>query len=551
MHSESHNGINFCLYVRKSSEPKDRQILSIESQINELQAYARHYGIHIVKVFKDAASALKRNNRPGFESMLDSIEKGEIDGILTWKPDRLARNMIEGGLLVDLLQRSVIKIILTPNRTYKPTDNILPLTIEMGMANQYSLDLSSNIKRGNRTKISKGGFCALAPMGYLNDRLNKTIVPDPERFKIVKRLFEMYLTGQYSLKAICVLSKSLGLKSRKGKKVLSPSSLHKIFTNPFYYGLVRQGGHESIGIHKPMIRKSQFEQIQSLLSIFTKKPECGYDFPYTCLFNCGACGRTITTEEKYRYNCPQCNAKQSAKNPKVCACGFKLNPKEIKKIRKYQYYHCSGARECRQESLRKEELESKLIKKLSEFEVNQDFVDWAKRWMDYLEDILDQSCQIEKENIETSKRKLESKIQRLTDMRIEGELDKSEFIKKKSEYNGQLMDLIEGIDSDHSHRIESLKSEYSFLESLTFHFDKSQNHRKDEIIRRLLSNPILHAGKVHTKAKKHYLYLPDFKRHHFGAIEPPKNLSTKGLKGDVKDCFQKWYTTFDDYRTPD
>ena len=90
--------------------------------------------------------------------MLDAIENGEVDGIITWKADRLSRNLPKGGIIVLLLQQGIIKEILTPTTQFLPSDNMLLLTIEMGMANQYSLDLSRNIKRGNKTKLEQGGF---------------------------------------------------------------------------------------------------------------------------------------------------------------------------------------------------------------------------------------------------------------------------------------------------------------------------------------------------------------------------------------------------------
>ena len=64
---------------------------------------------------------------------------------------------------------------------------MLTLIIEMGMANQYSLDLSKNVKRGNKTKIEKGGFCGKAPLGNKNCKETKSVIKEPLMFDKVKQ----------------------------------------------------------------------------------------------------------------------------------------------------------------------------------------------------------------------------------------------------------------------------------------------------------------------------------------------------------------------------
>ena len=194
-------------------------MLSIESQSSEMIIYAGGEKIKIARIFSDEASAHKPNNRSGFAEMINAINNGEIDAILVWKADRLARNMIEGGQIIHLLQNGVLKLIQTRYTRFQPNDNMLPLTIELGMSNQYSLDLSKNVKRGNKTKVANGGCCGLAPGGYENDTINKTIIPDPERFHLVRKMWDLYLTESYSLKQICdIANEDWGYTTIKRKK---------------------------------------------------------------------------------------------------------------------------------------------------------------------------------------------------------------------------------------------------------------------------------------------------------------------------------------------
>ena len=79
--TNDNTGIRFCLYVRKSSDRVDRQILSIESQINELKALAKERSLQIVKIYEDSASAHKRNNRPAFNEITPSLFINDDRGI--------------------------------------------------------------------------------------------------------------------------------------------------------------------------------------------------------------------------------------------------------------------------------------------------------------------------------------------------------------------------------------------------------------------------------------------------------------------------------------
>ena len=129
--------IKYFLYARKSSESEDRQIQSIDDQVNRLKELSDNFGLKIEKIYTEAKSAKKPNNRPVSEEMMKQIENGEASGILCWQINRLSRNPIDSGKLSWLLQQNVLKAIQTIDRQHLPSDNVLLFNVESGMANQY------------------------------------------------------------------------------------------------------------------------------------------------------------------------------------------------------------------------------------------------------------------------------------------------------------------------------------------------------------------------------------------------------------------------------
>jgi site-specific DNA recombinase len=89
MNNES---LKYFIYVRKSSEGKDRQALSHEGQLEEIQKIVEREGLFVVDTFRESKSAHMPDNRPLFDEMLRRIRRGEANGIIAWHTNRLSRN---------------------------------------------------------------------------------------------------------------------------------------------------------------------------------------------------------------------------------------------------------------------------------------------------------------------------------------------------------------------------------------------------------------------------------------------------------------------------
>ncbi len=549
----SHKHIKFALYARKSQEDKDRQMLSIESQLREMKDYANKEGIKIHKTFIDSGSAHKVNNRPQFIEMMEAIQKGEIDGILVWKSDRLARNMIEGGQIIYLLQNSIVKVIQTQHQRYLPSDNTLPLTIDLGMSNQFSIDLSRNIKRGNKTKTENGGWCSVAPHGYLNDRVSKTVVIDQNRYNTVRKIWDYYLTGSYSLNEICkIADKEWNFQTirrkKSGGKPLSVSSLHKILTNPFYYGLVRNGDIESWGQHKRMVTKHEFEEVQRLLRRSGKSKPEKYQFSFTGCMKCGECGSSITAEEKVKYFCPKCSCPQTSKNPHPCKkCGFKITDKIIESANWYTYYRCTKKKNknCTQKCIRERDLEPQIMEVLDDLEIDKDFEQWAIRWLRYIHQENAKVSESELKILQKSLAQAHTRKQNLLTMRMDNEISQSEYEETKRAIEGeetQWKDQIAKSMNKSNKDLKEAEDEFNFIEGILKRFQNGTIQEKKFIFSKIGSNLILEDKKLALDLKKEYLLMNQLKQYAPNRLEPPETLCSKEFLADSECKYPMWYT---------
>jgi DNA invertase Pin-like site-specific DNA recombinase len=223
--------MRYIIYARKSSESEEHQVLSIEAQLAELKEFAAKEKLEIVASLCEAKTA-KEPGRTKFAEMLSMIERGKADGILSWHPDRLARNSIDGGKIIYLLDTGKIKDLKFPTFWFENTpQGKFMLQIAFGQSKYYVDNLSENIKRGHRAKLRKGIWPGFAPLGYLNNHKTRDIDVDEEKAPLIKKAFELYSTGKYTLKQIAKILKDLGLRSYKGN--VSSDYFKTLFTTEY------------------------------------------------------------------------------------------------------------------------------------------------------------------------------------------------------------------------------------------------------------------------------------------------------------------------------
>ncbi len=294
--------LKYVLYVRKSTDDPQRQIRSIDDQVFECMELASRLGLNVVnknKPLVETKSAKKPDQRPIFRQMLIDLKKGVYDGILAWNPDRLSRNMREGGEIIDMVDEDQIKDLKFVTHTFsKDANGKMLLGMAFVLSKQYSDDLSQKVTRGVRRSFAEGKT-PTPKHGYTKDE-NGLYRPDGHKFELMVKAWELRTEGT-SLEEISEFLNKNGYsrKTKTGKTILMAKQiLTDVFKDPFYYGiLVMQKTGQKVDLRdiynfQPAITEEIYDKVQSLSyrRIKPTKPHKTAFYPLRMLLRCSFCG---------------------------------------------------------------------------------------------------------------------------------------------------------------------------------------------------------------------------------------------------------------------
>ena len=468
--------MEYILYARKSSEDDERQIQSITDQQSVLRKLAQQLDLEISMELVEAHSAKEPGTRPIFSQMVKLIERGKAKGILCWNISRLFRNPVDQGTIAWLLQTGVLESIRTNDREYLPTDNVLMLAFEGGMATQYVIDLSKSVKRGLHEKALRGWLPGKARPGYLNVQeqtngiLMAVIRPDPNGFVLMRRAWDLMLTGAYTVSEVREKLAQWGYRTPKSKvlggKPIALSALYYALGDPMYYGWFRYNGELHKGNHQPMVTKEEFDHVQTVLGRKSDKPTHSnkHDFAFTGLIRCGICGCQVTATRKIKYY------------------------KTTNRTCEYVYYHCNGYKQCPKISITEREIEDRLRRLLARCHYAADFTPWITNVLS--RDKVEQPKTLDV-LLDRHKKRLrdgQNHLQQLYKMRFGDEIDADEFKGQKNLIMQEIVSL-EGAIGRLSKGAESNKQTTrnltDFLETAYNRFTEGQLKNKREVAQAL------------------------------------------------------------------
>ena len=299
--------LKYCLYARKSTESEERQVLSIDSQIKEMLQLANKEGLEIVEIKKESHSAKATGQRPVFNEIVNEINAGKFNGILTWAPDRISRNAGDLGRIVDLMDQGLLLEIRTYGQKFTNNPNEKFLLMILGSQAKLENDNKGiNVKRGLRAKCEMGLWPSVAPTGYLNEKRTDRkgyVLVDPMRAPIIKQMFEKVANDQWSGRNLYRWLRNEAKFVTKNGKPLCLANIYIILKNTFYYGVFeypRNSGNWYTGKHEPIITKDLFERVQHQLERDHITKSQSKEFAFTKLIKCGLCGSGITADEKFK-----------------------------------------------------------------------------------------------------------------------------------------------------------------------------------------------------------------------------------------------------------
>ncbi len=533
--------IKYFAYLRKSSEQEDRQMLSISSQREELKIIADKDDLKIVDWFEESHSAKVPNSRPDFKTMVERINMGEASGILVWHPNRLSRNAVDTGTLIYLLDLNTVVEVRTPQQTYRNTpDNKFWLSFLCMQAKLENDNKGIDVKRGLNSKAKLGWRPSGAPIGYRNTpdkpKGYKTIEKDPERFYLVRRMWDLMLAGQYTAAEVWKQSKEWGLTTvphrNIGGKHLTRSYVYKnIFKNSFYYGWFQYKDKDTgelvwqKGQHEPMICEWEYNLVQERLGRKgAPRPKTHHEMAFTgSLMRCASCGSSITAEPKVKQQ----------KNGNV---------------HHYVYYHCTHKKNpnCTEKSIELKELNRQVLELLESVTISEKFKAWALKHLSEIRttEAENQEKDLRKKHaeLEVINKQLDGLLLRYTSLQ-----NADSSLISNNEYQsmkGTLLNRKNSLESDLADKGRE-KEQWLELSEKTFNFacyarvwfENGDKVTKRSILACLGSNLVLKDQKINVDLHPFFLTIMENK-HSLDSEEVSARTSKKPMSKRQKDSFE-------------
>jgi len=516
------NQKQFVAYIRKSTDVEDKQELSLEAQTDLIKKYAEQERLNIVRWFEEKKSA-KAPGRPIFNEMmtlLGQTGKGNY-GLIAHKPDRLTRNWTDLGMICQIWTDNSLDLVFLTGSFENNAQGQAMFGMQALMAKYYVDNLGEETKKGLNQRVSHGFFPGVPPLGYLTRKEYMQVTgqesdkreQDPTRAPIIKKAFEYYDLGKYSIEGIVEWTYQQGFRGRTTSKrpagKVGKGAWYNILTNPFYYGYFEWNGKIHKGTHKPIVDFDLWNRVQERLRSKGHSFQRLYLFPFKLKqMKCGECGAGITAEQKFQMFCTKCRHKFHYPHKTKCPkCKMPINKMVNPQCLHYIFYHCTRSRfkECTQKSVTHEYLEETLANALEKIrlppELDEIFRQELKVGLKEEQNLRDVSLQ----NLNKQLGIVREKHDRLLELYITRDLNKDLFDKQNEKYELEKRDLEIQIEKYKQLDKKWFNTAVLYLELSSRAkelFQKANNERKNELLSFVFQNLVLKEKKVDITYKK-------------------------------------------------
>ncbi|HUW21128.1 MAG TPA: recombinase family protein [Candidatus Bathyarchaeia archaeon] len=407
------------LFCRVSSKEQEETGYSLPAQEKLLTNYASKNGTQIAKVFAVSESASGKAQRDLFQKMMIYLKKKKIKILICEKADRLTRNFKDAVMIYQWLdedeQRQVhlVKDSLILHKNSRSQEK-LNWDIRIVFAKNYIDNLSEEVKKGQKEKVAQGWLPTKPPPGYktIGERGHKIHVIDEEVAPLIRKMFELYATGNYSLKKLTKVMLEAGLRSSKGNKVCK-SRIHILLQDPFYIGKMHWNGIIYEGKQNPLISKELFEKVQRIMKSKTTPKYTKHFYLFQKLVHCAECKGTITWE----------------------------NQKGL------VYGHCNHYRGCTQKTwVKEDQVEEQLLNGFKNLEIkNPRITEWVKKALkeSHQDEIVYHQSSVDELNQQY--KQVQKRLDRLYDDKLDERITKAFYDRKFQQYTKEKNEVTDAI----------------------------------------------------------------------------------------------------------
>lgn len=300
----------FYAYIRTSTVKQGTEGVSLDVQRTDAERLARQKNIRIVRFFCEMETAAAEG-RPIFTQMMRDLRAGRAEGLILHKIDRGARNLREWSDITDLIELGMKVYFVNDALDLTTRGGRLTGDMLAAVAADYIRNLREETKKGIAGRLKQGIWPFSAPLGYANNGGGQLKTIDPIKGPLVREAFDLYASGEYTMKSIRLQLFERGLRTTKNKP-LSKNTFTAVFNNPFYYGVLplRSSGEAFLGNHEPLVSKTVFDQVQNVLKgRVWRKGKSRHVFAYRRRIRCAACKWRLIGERQKGHVYYRCHGK--------------------------------------------------------------------------------------------------------------------------------------------------------------------------------------------------------------------------------------------------